>query len=713
MKTLPIFVALHPSLTDGEALLGKHYSDFVNHLRNALRMSGFEDKASSAELLRFRFERLISALVAVHEALDTFRNSFLKNQKPFTLPVKFIFHYIEHKNSPLPAFCETGSPLWSSLQNEKLYVDRALKLKWPDLQEINKEIRCRFELEDEGVYLAVFAQKPKFSSERLFMYRHLLLNGTQGECYYCGMRSHLPAKCPSKMLTMDTQGIQHLGYLSFQQINDIFVKVFQNPGSVQSKLAAGITPSQLKSDHELLVYTAFFDLSRVFQPRFLHKIAFAKMNKWVDVTSNSTTKLILDDSNLNFGLDCLRVGKYDEAEEKFLAATGHQQPKVFYAYVGLALLALEKGRLQDMGHFLDTACSNASKEKEKVYIYLLLARYFKLTGNLWKAQNSLASLFKIAHTLVEANYLNALIEISSGFSEKAMDELRTTLHGPREYFMVLMLEPQLLPFHGFIDEILQAKREVINKGAREQLALARSAADDTLLWLEKDDAREKELTKTITDIQQQYDSSNLYDMFDVIENSRELCARCKEITENCLDEVTNKTKLLNRGFNKFVSFWNLFPYKSFFSKIPTQTNALKKQLFSLQTLAKKRTPEDYKRALALLVETENRMNDLQKSTITMKRVALMIGYLKTYVRKLILTESILLLVLLPLGLVLLPNSLYTVNASAKHNIFLITGLIFAPTIALALAVRELFRRTTPPKRHQNKPQKSGRADYSK
>lgn len=696
MKTLPIFVALHPVPCEGKTP-SEDNDSLSNHLRDSLRMSGFEDKASSNDILRFRFERLISALVAVHESLDSFRNnSSTSINENHTLPVKFIFHYIGHSNDPLPAFCESGSTIWSSLQNEKLHVSRALKLKWPDLQEIKKPIHCHFELEDEGLYRAEYTQKPDFNTERLFKYRHLLLNGAERECYYCGLCSHKPAKCPSKMLTMETQGIQSLGYMSFQQINDAFVKVFQNPDVVHKKLSAGIKPKQLKSDKELLVYTSFFDLFRVFQPRFLYKIAFTKVQKWLDLTSNEAQKLVLDDSNLNLAIDCLRVGQYEKAEKKFLAATGHQEEKLFYAYVGLALVALEKGRVQDMGHFLDTACSNATKEKEKIYIYLLLARYFKITGNLWKAQNNLVSALKIKHDLVEANYLNALIEVASGFSEKAMRDLRATLSGPREFFMVLMLDPQLLPFHGFIDEILQAKQEVMRKEADEQIALARNAAETTILWLGKDDKHEKDLNTTIEGIQKQYDISNYYDIIDVINKGKELIVLCNEIKETCLDEITNKTKILGKGLNAIVSFWNSYPHKIFFKKNLTQINAIKEKFNRLKSLIKSKKSESYQQGLALIIEIEKINTELQKSLYKMKTVAVFIRNLKIYGRKLVICEAIFLIILLPLGLAFFPDSAYATNSAIQRKVFLITGLLIGPITALSLSFRELNKKKTSP-----------------
>jgi hypothetical protein len=120
-------------------------------------------------------------------------------------------------------------------------------------------------------------------------------------------------------------------------------------------------------------------------------------------------------------------------------------------------------------------------------------------------------------------------------------------------------------------------------------------------------------------------------------------------------------------------------------------------------LAKKRTPEDYKKALALITEIETINDELQKSSGKMQQVALIMGYLRTYARKLIISESILLVILLPLGLFLLPDSLFAIKATAKRTIFLISGLVIAPAIALAMSFHEFSKKTTPPKGPPKKP----------
>ena len=78
---LRLLVAVQTPSHYGEEVLCDTFAPYREHLQDALRKSGFEDKASSPDLLIFRFERLVAALITVYEALDTFRSDKVQISK--------------------------------------------------------------------------------------------------------------------------------------------------------------------------------------------------------------------------------------------------------------------------------------------------------------------------------------------------------------------------------------------------------------------------------------------------------------------------------------------------------------------------------------------------------------------------------------------------------------------------------------------------------
>lgn len=689
---LRILVALQLPSHYGEEVLGDKYDLFRQHLRDTLRKSGFEDKASSSGLLIFRFERLVAALVTVYEALDTFRSDQVRLPPARSLPVRFIMHFITKRDEVLPAFCELGAAVWNNLEYEVLHVSRSLKLEWKELFAGKDELACNFKRGDEGLFQVEFLQKPEFSKVRLFHYRHLPLQGSLKECFYCGMRSHHPANCPSKFLNFEHQGIQELGYLSFAELNDLFRRVFQNPLALAGKLATDLKPGELKKDQELLVYVSYLDVFRLFQPRSFFKVAFTPYSKWLPVST--TSKVNIDDANLHFAYDCLRVGKYEEAEEKFSEAASHQDMKSFYGFVGLAFVALERGRIQDMGHLLDTAYSNAAKEKEKIYINLLLCRYYQLNGDPWKAQNAANNLMKLQYDLHDGRYLLALIEMASGFSEKAMIELRSLLVSSRVFFMVLLLDPQLLPFHGFVDEILQAKLELVGKEAGQQLALTRDTVYDLQQWLGENEPRFQDVALALEALENHLAAGNLNDLLDVCELGKGLCDRCQTIREECLDELELKKQEMQLDYEAFLSFWQIFPYRSFFRKAWALGIEVQRKLVRIEACIKEARAEPYREAVAMLPALELERQSLVLALKWMRFSANCLLNLKLFARKLVIAEGIVLVltVLLSFAVVFLPELAIFTEMSLQKKVFLSLTLVLAPGLALSLTLHDLLNK---------------------
>lgn len=685
-----ILVALYPVATKGDEEEGATLGSFKEALRLAMGQSGVEDKTSSEEVLVYRFERLSYAMTTLYESFEAFRKDGFNGAEGAPLPLKVILHYIESKADAKPAFCHAEASEWGAIQCEFFYVTRGLKLHWHQLLGEKKEIPCNFNLEDCGLYRVEFRRRPDFTTIKLFNYRHLIAQGTQKVCFYCGRRDHEPKKCPSKLLNMDSRGLHMLGYYSFKKINELSPKVFSSTHDLSSKLLAGTNKSQLKKDPELFLFVAYLDVFFLFQLRFLIKAAFSPYAKWEAVLASE--KIQVDDSNLNMALDCLRVGKYDEAEKKLMAATDHQQDNMFYGYIGLAFLALERNRLQDMGHYLDTALSNAKGEKEKIYINLLLCRYFRLMGDLWKAQYALKALMKVSSDLPEARYMRVTIELASGFSEKSLADLRSILNVTREYFMIIMLDPQLLPQQGFIDEMLQSRLDSVAKDAMEQISLARSDVADMQLWLEEGDSSLKSLVDSLAMLESQCKTKHYYDLVDIWENSRELCGECKEIRERCLDELQEKKDKRGKRYNDFVLYWRSYPYKNVFKGVSFILAEIGPKLTDVDRYVKIGTAESYGLGSKLYGEIEEAMQGLEKTFQKMESFVELCDKIKLFGRKLLIIEGVCLLltILQPLLSTFLPESNIGESLLQTRD-YLVIFLAVAPIIAFTLTLIELSK----------------------
>ena len=686
----PILVAIRPQHRRGEQLLGKQWYAFVKSFRSLLLQAGFENQFSSEDLFLFMFSSVNSAFTAIFENLDSVKVEFEWQEIHGAVPLQIVLHLF-NKGETGPMVAEVDSEIWAFLDQETPYVSKSLKQQW-DQFTTTRVPGCSFADVDHGLYRVDIENRELIKTERLFPFRKLSVSsGNKRECFYCGMRNHLPSNCPSKLLTMELQGLDKIGYLSFKKLGKSFRETFTNLRPVLNRLAAGPDNSRIRKDPHLLSFVAYLDLYKIFQFRFLHRISFSVTTKWENIFSRD--EMHIEDNNLFIGLDCLRTGQYEKAEKSLLVAAGYKQEKQFYAFIGLAFLALERGRMQEMGNCFDQALSLAEQNKEQMYINLLLSRYYDLVDNLWKAQYAVKNILKIDPENHEGRYRFIQIEIKSGFSEKSFRELQLLQKHSKEFFMTLLMDPQLQPVHGFIDEMLSERIKIMKTSATTLLTKASIDCEDLKSWFVEDDERLKSCLESLDSLQERLQHDTCYDLFDVMDKGEDLRDRCDEIRDACLDELDSFVKGALKKHQYYEKFWRMFPYKSFFGNDKKMLLRLHAKLAEIDRLVKEGAGESYRKALEISVKVIKLLQKIKRAHTRQVMVDGFMGKALSFAKKLVFSEICVSLV------VYLVFSVFRGELSQIFGMFRDPGLygkmnvlglaVVAPLIAISLTLYEM------------------------
>ena len=205
-------LAIHPLSYQGEQVLQDRWPAFLQALRKLLIQVGIEAPESTAELLLIYYDEPFAALSTFFESLESLKKQHWQANWG-GVPIQVILHLHRKKDPPVD-FCEATAPIWGVVQQEILHVTRALKLQWDQLFAGKKLPAHQFVDAGDGLFQLSFSgDLSELKRERLFTGRFLAAKGACPECFYCGMTNHAPAHCPSKQLTMDTRGLNLVGYL--------------------------------------------------------------------------------------------------------------------------------------------------------------------------------------------------------------------------------------------------------------------------------------------------------------------------------------------------------------------------------------------------------------------------------------------------------------------------------------------------------------------
>ncbi len=693
METGSILLAIRPLHYQGQQLLKEAWSPFCNGLRETLRQNGFEEDDSGEALLLFTFPHPCAAITAVVNRLRAARQALRDQLHEQPFPLQIIVHLNQGEGKNI-SYRNPDAGLWEMLPLETIQVTKPLRAVWDGLMAQRALPPHTLENEDGGLFSLKMEHDDDLTVEALLPSRELPVQGPEPPCFYCGMRRHRPGQCPSKLLLMEHNGLAATGYLPLSQLRAVHAKVFSRPESITGLLSAGGDPSQVRKNPGLMILTAFFDLNRVYQLRFLWNIGFSRYSKWQSVVV--TKSAAADNKNLQLGLDCLRVGKYGPAEEFFGQEYHSKSSKKFAAAIGLALAALEQQGLAAMRSYLEVAKTMASQPKERIYIDLLLTRFYDLAGETWKSRDIIKNTVTYQEDCPEAIYRKLQLEAKGSFTAEASQLLRTLLLDHRAFFIAALIDPTLAPISSKIEDLLVSQFEGFMSSAQGLLAQASQEITALKLWFP---AREPELeanSATLEKLTQRLDRQSYFDAIDVEHKTKSLLNASRQLKERKLNELYDQIARAKKQVAEGLCFWLDYRYQVFFRDYSRRLLPLDKDTQDALKLAKANEGSSYLKAVELLARTEQALKTLTGRREQMQWVALLLDSGISFVKKLAILElaGALLAVSLAAGISKVAGETggelgkLVSDPLFQKKALLFTGLVLAPLLALSWTAAE-------------------------
>lgn len=698
-KSAAILLVLRPDNPKGNRLFGERWPDFVRVLQTLLSKDSDRDPEISNGLLRFHFADPAAALDSLTGNLRRLKEKVAWDEILGPVPILMVLHLLppppENEQAPatataLPSLLQRADdPGWQGREAEIPYLTAALQERWPKLADPQKLGHYHLGDQQNGLFPLRLELAAGNNQPSLFPHRHLPRQGKLRPCFYCGMTFHEPAACPAKMLNMQTQGLPLLGYLPLAEIGEQFKEAMARREELNQLLAAGISPTQLRKDHLLRTYVSYFDLTKVFQPRFLIGIAFTAHSRWEQLGQPEAARS--DNSNLFIGLDCLRVGQYRQADEQFISEGRRPKGKAIYATIGRALVALEQKRHHEMGHYLENALKLAITDKDRIYICLLLYRYYRMMGDEWKATQALDNIITFSRDCPEALYHQVLLGIAGGFAGQTVGRLRTLVADHRHYFFHALLDPELLPIQPTVEEILRTRLQSQEQAAGENLAQARVTCQEMIQWLPENDEELKSLEADLAIIEQQEERKSYFDLIDIAEKSRLLVSRSHRIQEAKIDALYERMEQTSKRMEGFQSFWRNYQYQSFFPNYGEILGKIEQAVTKAgQEGSKNMHGALYRSLIENLDQCDQEFTTLKDLTAKMVWVRTLFNAGRQFVKSLIVLEMI----LVSLTVALLVSLIFMAGDSAsglaqlsrepalQKRIIMLVTLVLAPAAAM-------------------------------
>jgi hypothetical protein len=453
-----------------------------------------------------------------------------------------------------------------------------------------------------------------------------------------------------------------------------------------------IGPDELRKHPQLQPLCAFYDLRRVYQPRFLVSLFLSGGDSWPDAKILRAAACGQSSSPICQGWRALVVQNYPQAETLFGDIKGADSGTKFFGEVGLAFVAVEKGQPQKVRYHLDRAGKIASTEAERLYLHFLRSRALEVAGDLAGALQIMDDALEHRRACDDSRYQRERLAILVGRTDGCTQRLQMVAARNREAVLALLIDPWMEPIRGDLDRKLLVLLLTAQQGGKGKYVVARAQAGVLANWLGEGDPELAPVRADLRRLEGKVSEASYYDMLELEQTADKLTHSCSNIRRTRSSALRKQIAAVDERWLPLQQFWREFGLKGMYRQLGERFVQTQGALVRAQHLATQEDAKGYGEAVELLKTVNREIRELAFRTREIGAMPLIYSFIRRLLAYLVMMESLSLAV----GLTILPlfRLIFSIDraghASASGGKTVLYTLTFAvaPVLALVLAARK-------------------------
>jgi class 3 adenylate cyclase len=404
-------------------------------------------------------------------------------------------------------------------------------------------------------YKVLLDKKGLDNHSPMFLYKGKIIKGDFAPCYYCGSKNHRTINCPSKTLPEITHALEGLGYLSLEEINELFFKYLIAEG-VDFDISMHIEDAR-PSKSVALAHFGFFELKRIFQLRFFRTIWDATGEEWNKIRE---IKGESDGGIAWLAQDSLRVFDIKRAESILKEALKNNSTD-YRIYCATGYLHMEKNNYNQAESYFNEALSYTSSNSQKIFLLLLLSRIYILNKDYDNARKKIKSILTQNPGCIDAVYQDVLLKFYEGKDKLALQKLLRLIKYNRIYFIYALIDPDLASFSHVIDPQLRA---LYNKAKADAISIIREAEEK--INKSRDMLDENGIAETQSLLlkgRNMLESDSYFNYLDVIACGNYIISICNNRLNDLKKHISERLYQMNGQIENYMKFIKHYHYQSF------------------------------------------------------------------------------------------------------------------------------------------------------
>lgn len=440
-----------------------------------------------------------------------------------------------------------------------------------------------------------------------------LVAGKSHNCFYCGMRNHAEAQCPSRAIAMlDPEVWKLVSHMSLKEMNDALAHAGAQLGEAPEEALRHLLGGK---DMAGLITRAIFEINAPSQLRLL-PLVWRSMGKEMP---RGIEKLMAPENTMQMrALNAFLAGEVSQAEK--LAKEGALRNPRDFQFRGLqGFIALERGEFERAVAFWKEAEPLGDSPLHFAYHKFLQARALEVQGRYDMAMGLYKEAGVLCPRWTELRYRQAVCMIKMGFSEHVVGLVDDLVDEDPHIFNRLLIDPEVERGYMQILSNLWGRWNLAQQGAKDSVVKLKELGEELEDWFGKTNEFNREMQHQVVQLIELADVENFVIFNQMIRGRMQLARRLKT-------KVATEVKHLEREGQKFRDrlrrindeiSWFPFPralreFNKDFNFCVTKLNWIRQQHFQVA--------RNFRKSTEFLEQVEDKLNRLAIRLVTLKIV---------------------------------------------------------------------------------------------
>jgi len=442
-----------------------------------------------------------------------------------------------------------------------------------------------------------------------------LIAGGKTPCFYCGLRSHSPGQCPSRILhagNVQVSEMSRFARLDMKSLPDALVEIEK---TLAPDVGAGLVSMMEAKSQPAQVLRAIFEINMVCQLRMVVMVWRAKGKEWPRGIEDQRAQ---GDEHLLDALNLLRAGSQDRAMEK-LERVVVNSPKNYQPRVLLGFMALEREEMKRAAGFWEEAELLCYTSLQRSYILLLLGRLREVGGDYAEAIRIYGRALSESPGFLHARYRQAACLIKSGYLNEAQALLRELIRSDPDFFSAALLDPELEGGRSHLSTDLWEIWEDARTSAAEVIGTVDHLPDLLARWLPSDHPSYAIFHERIKELTAHSGINNYASMAKLLRGTIAIKADIQTRVKRDIQDLSNRRAAIHDRLKIIQREASWFPFPSMMGGFNKLFNACGERLNLIGHLDLY-VPDKFRQGHEAMREAERSLAVLEKNLLLLQGV---------------------------------------------------------------------------------------------